>query len=221
MDGTFKNELICEQRSKEWFAARLGKITGSKFDDLMPATMAKVEQFTQTQEDILIKVASEILTGEREESGFLSKDMQNGIDREPFALKAYENHELLEVRECGFFTISEYLGSSPDGVIEITKESWETKCPKNTTHTKYFNNPYLLFKKYKWQCVGEAWAIGYKKGVICSFNPKFSPDKQLVIYKFEVTPEDLAFLQTRLNVCIAKIKKIVEKENITVSRKES
>ena len=72
-----------EQRSDEWFKARLGKVTASNVHKIFVGGAGK------TRKDYLMKLVLERLTGERVE-GFTSGAMQWGIETEPLARSTYE-----------------------------------------------------------------------------------------------------------------------------------
>lgn len=198
-------EIKVPQLSTEWFTARLGKLTGSKFQKLMPTARQKPDKWNDTQLSILREIAAQALTGEREES-FTTKQMQWGIDNEDNARRAYEFSEMVTVRECGIFLYSDYIAASPDGIIEDTGETWETKCPTSKQHLLYWLDSDILYKDYKWQCVGECLCSGLKKGVLCSYDPRFHDSHKLVIHRFEPTEEDFQALKDRLELAVELIK---------------
>lgn len=204
------NEIICEQRSDEWFKARLGKLTGSKFPKLMPTPRQRTE-WNDTQLGILRECAAEIMTGEREET-FQSAAMAWGNDHEDEAREAYEMLSMETVRTCGFFQHSEYIGSSPDGIIGDMKGVWECKCPTPKQHLRYFLDPAELWKDYKWQVVGHMLATGIHSGLIMSYDPRYPEHKQIAIYRPTEGPEietAIAELQARLDSAVTIIKEWV------------
>src|SRR6185295_6009416 len=75
------------QRSPEWFAARLGRLTGSRAGDMM-ATIKSGE--AASRRDLRLQLVLERLTGTVQDDGYVSADMRRGIAREPAALAAYE-----------------------------------------------------------------------------------------------------------------------------------
>ncbi len=210
-----RKEVECPQLSTEWFQVRLGKLSGSKFQKLMPTKRQKPDAWNDTQLNILRECAAEILTGEREES-FTSKAMQWGNDNEENARRAYERHEMTTVRECGIFLYSDYLGASPDGIIESTGESWETKCPTSKQHLRYWLDSQNLFDDYEWQCVGECICSGHTKGVICSYDPRFPDDKVLVIHRFKLTYSQFKAWKDRTTLAVELVKEWVGDQPIRV-----
>lgn len=176
------NEIKVTQLSDEWFKLRLGKITASKFGDLMKTPKQRLE-WNQTQTSILLQTASEFLTGEREET-FTSKSMQWGIDTEKEAIEFYELLTDQTVRESGFYEVSEYIGGSPDGIIE-GQGALEIKCPNSKQHLKYLLDANELIKMYKWQAIGHIYTTGLQWCDLISFDPRFKdPEKMMVIQRF-------------------------------------
>ena len=227
-------EIKCEPLSTEWFNTRLGKMGGTRIKKLMPTeqqlkaiakAIEKAEKkslpvelpfpWSDGQLTILREVAAERLTGEREET-FTNKAMQWGIDNESNARRAFEDKEMLVVRECGVYVYNDFVAVSPDGDIEDNKESWETKCPTSKQHLLYYLDSNILYSDYKWQSIAEVWAMGYKKGVICSYDPRFPLEKQLVIHRFEPSNEELKSLEDRLIAAVELIKEWIGEKPIQV-----
>jgi hypothetical protein len=189
-------EIKCIQGSDEWFEARLGLLTGSHFQELMPSERAKKE-WTDGQLSYLRRVAAEILTGQREET-YQSPAMVWGTTWEPVAREAYSDLTMTSIRECGFFQYSEYVGSSPDGIIGKDASTFECKCPASKQHLRYFLDPAELWKDYKWQVVGEMLCTGIHEAVIVSYDPRFPEIKQLAVYHPKDYADDLKKLEDRL-----------------------
>jgi hypothetical protein len=125
--------IDCAQRTPEWYAARAGRATGSK----AAAILAKIKSGeAAARRDYRLQLATERLTGTPQENGFVSAEMQRGIDLEPAARDAYEIETGEIVRTTGFFSMTEFLaGCSPDGLIDGGLVGF--KCPKSTTHVEY------------------------------------------------------------------------------------
>ena len=75
-----------EQRTEEWFAARLGKVTASKVSDVMAKTKSG---YSASRATYMSQLLVERMTGTRAE-GFTNSAMQWGTDTEPQARAAYE-----------------------------------------------------------------------------------------------------------------------------------
>jgi hypothetical protein len=193
-------EIKVQQGTDEWFALRIGKITGSNFNNIMASPKQRKLPFNDTQLGYLYSVAAEIFTG-TDEDDFKSKWMYRGNELESFAREAYSKKYDVITRECGFFTDEMFVGVSPDGIIGFNEKVLEIKCPKGSTHVKYSLYPEELFNAYKWQVVGECYATGIGNAVIISYHPDFPTEKQIVEYEYTITDADIAELESRLKEC--------------------
>jgi hypothetical protein len=87
-----------EQRSPEWFAARLGKVTASRIADVCARTKSG---WGAGRKNYMADLVAERLTGVKSE-GFTNAAMQWGTDMEPEARVAYEFYRDATVAETGF-----------------------------------------------------------------------------------------------------------------------
>ena len=202
-------ELKVEQGSIEWFTARMGKLTGSKFTKIMPTKRQKPDAWNETQLGILRECVAELLTGEREET-FTSKAMQWGNDTEPAARRALALAIDMPIRESGFWQHSDYIGSSPDGVIGFNEFVCELKCPTSKQHVRYLLDTDELFKDYEWQIKGHMFCTGIHECYYASYDPRFPDDKQLAYSSYALTVEDAEMLENRLSLAVDLIKEWIK-----------
>jgi hypothetical protein len=96
-----RNFTVCsaEQRSPAWFAARAGRLTGSRAGDML-ATIKSGE--AAARRDLRTQLVVERLTGQPQEDTFINAAMQWGIDHEADAFAAYEAQSGNMVRRTGF-----------------------------------------------------------------------------------------------------------------------
>ena len=87
-----------EQRTDEWFQARLGKVTASRIGDVMARTKTG---YSATRANYMAQLVVERLTNRKEES-YTNAAMQWGTDTEPLARSAYEVAKDVLVQEVGF-----------------------------------------------------------------------------------------------------------------------
>ena len=148
-----------EQRTDEWFAARLGKVTASRIGDIMAKTKSG---YGAARKNYMAQLLCERLTGTREET-FISATMQRGTDLEAKARATYMllTGELVE--EVGFVKhpIISMAGASPDGLIN-DDGLIEIKCPNTATHlefirTKKPKSEYILQMQWQMACTGRSW----------------------------------------------------------------
>ena len=120
-----------EQRTTEWFQARLGKVTASRVADVIAKTKTG---YSASRENYMAQLVVERLTNTQAES-FTNAAMQWGTDQEPFARAAYELKMGVMVDETGLVdhpTIP-MAGASPDGLVG-EDGLVEIKCPNTATH---------------------------------------------------------------------------------------
>lgn len=120
--------INCEQRSPEWFAARCGLITASRFKDAR-ATL-KSGAPAQARLDYMAELALERITGSLSDR-FVTPAMQRGAELEGAARAAYEadtGEIVTEMGICLHDTLG--FGYSPDGLVGADGLI-EVKCPAN------------------------------------------------------------------------------------------
>jgi putative phage-type endonuclease len=173
---------MTDQRTEEWFAARLGKVTASRVADVLARTKTG---YSASRANYLTQLVLERITGTKSE-GFTSASMQWGIDQEPFARAAYEAHHGVLVDEVGFIphpTI-EASGASPDGLVGADGMV-EIKCPDSKTALECWLSADPVESKYftqmQWQmaCAGRFWCD------YVVFDPRMPAKAQLFVYRVE------------------------------------
>jgi predicted phage-related endonuclease len=132
--------IEAEQRSPEWRAARVAKLTGSRACDAVGFLKSGKE--TAARRDYRLELVVEHLTAQPYDSnGFVSAEMQRGIDLEPAARAQYEARTGSLVRTTGFVIGDDpRLGCSLDGDIDDFTGIIEIKCPKSATHIRYLRD---------------------------------------------------------------------------------
>ena len=177
-----------EQRSEEWFAARLGKVTASRVADLMAVTKSG---YSASRANYMAELICERLTGSQAER-FSNATMQWGTDVEPQARAAYEFITDATVSEVGFVphqTI-EMFGASPDGLVGDFGLI-EIKCPNTATHIETLLNEtvpakYVTQMQVQMACTGREWCD------FVSFDPRLPADLQIWISRL---PRDAAVIE--------------------------
>jgi putative phage-type endonuclease len=198
-----------EQRSEEWFQARLGKVTASRVADVL----AKIKSGeSASRRNYKIQLVSERLTGEKQET-YINQAMQDGIDREAFARDRYVQ-QFGEVEEVGFVkhpTLE--AGASPDGMVG-EDGILEIKCPMGSTHTETLMTQDVP-SRYVPQIQFQLLVTGRKWCDFVSYNPMFPEHLQVfvkrveadLVYQKELESEVKQFLSEVDNV-INKLKEI-------------
>ena len=168
-----------EQRTQEWFDARLGKVTASRVADVIAKTKTGV---STSRQNYLTQIVTERLTGKKADGGYINQAMQDGIDREEAARSLYEL-KYGEVKEVGFIdhpTVA-MSGASPDGLIDDGRGVLEIKCPIETTHTTTLMTdkvPSKYIPQIQWQMA----VTGARFAHFVSYNPNF-PDNMVLFVK--------------------------------------
>lgn len=147
------------QRTDEWHAARLGKVTASRVADVI----AKIKSgYGASRATYKAELLVERLTG-KPTQGFVSAAMQHGIDTEDEARAAYEFDRGVSVVEVGFIDhpIIAMSGASPDGYVGDSGMV-EIKCPQPAGHLETLRTkaiPAKYFTQMQWQmaCAGRDW----------------------------------------------------------------
>lgn len=149
-----------EQRTDEWFAARCGKVTGSRISDVIAKTKSG---YAASRENYLVQLAVERLSKQPYQMTFSNSAMQWGTDTEPFARSNYENITGELVDEIGFVNhpTIEMSGASPDGLVG-DNGLLEIKCPNTATHFEYIRKleaPKKYMPQMQWQmaCTEREW----------------------------------------------------------------
>jgi len=177
-----------EQRTDDWFAARIGKVTASRVADVVAKTKSG---YSASRDNYMAQLVCERLTGKPAES-FSNAAMQWGTETEPLARAAYEAKMDVLVDEVGFIDHPSIVnsGASPDGLVGIDGLI-EIKCPNTATHIDTLLSQ-TVPKKYAdqifWQmaCTNRDWCD------FVSYDPRLPSDLQLFIKRI---PRDDKYIQ--------------------------
>lgn len=195
-----------DQRSAEWFAARLGRLTASRVADMMAKGR---DGYKATRANYAWELAIERLTGEPT-VGFCSPAMQWGIDKEPDARAAYQMHALCTVREIGFVEHPTlFAGASPDGLID-DDGMLEIKCPNSATHGETLlkgriDDKYHKQMQFQMACSGRAWCD------FASFDPRFPEPMRLWVKRVPRDEEAIAEIEREAAAFLAEVDETVER----------
>lgn len=191
-----------EQRTDDWFSARLGKVTASSLHKVLARTKTG---YGADRANYLTQLVLERVTGTKAE-GFTSAAMQWGIDQEPFARATYEAHKGVLVDEVGFMPhpIIEMSGASPDGLVGDSGMV-EIKCPSSKTALECWLSDDPVESKYfaqmQWQmaCADRKWCD------YVVFDPRMPQKAQLFIYRVNRDNEWLASTEKEVVKFLAEV----------------
>lgn len=156
-----------DQRSTEWYEARLGKPSASQFGRIITPTGKQSSQV----EGYINELIHERITGERQET-ISSEWMQRGIEMEPDAILWYEIVKGIKVNQVGFCLHDTMaVGASPDGLIG-DDGGLEIKCPAPLNHIGYVRDSRIP-TKYIPQVQGCMWITERKWWDFLSYHPDY------------------------------------------------
>jgi putative phage-type endonuclease len=180
-----------KQQTPEWFAARLGKATGSRISDIVSKTKTG---YGSSREDYLFQLVVERLTGVNTVS-YSSPAMQWGVEQEEYARSAYEAHMGVLVDQVGSIDHPRIAMSSasPDGLIG-DDGMVEIKCPMTKNHLNMFLGQSIA-KSYMDQMMWQMAVTGRKWVDYVSFDPRCPAGLQLFIQTIERDNEYIAALE--------------------------
>lgn len=176
--------IDAEQRSSEWFAARTGRLTGSRAGDML-ATI-KSGAWAASRRDLLLELVLERLTGYQE-----PKDLSDipavarGIEKEAEASAALEALTGNVARKTGFLSHNTYqAGCSLDGHVGDFEGIVELKAPKSATHLRYLREK-VMPKDYLPQVLHNLWITGAQWCDFLSFDDRFPAELRVFYVRVE------------------------------------
>jgi putative phage-type endonuclease len=196
-----------EQRTEEWFKARLGKVTASRVADVLAKTKTGV---SASRANYLTELVVERLTNQQAEF-YTNEAMQWGTDTEPQARMAYEAHKKVLVDEVGFIDHPSIInfGCSPDGLVG-DDGLIEIKCPNSKTaiETILANkapSKYIPQMQTQMAVTGRAWCD------FVSFDPRLPEDLQLFVIRVNRDDEYIANLEKEVSAFLQEVDETVTK----------
>ena len=189
-----------EQRSTEWHAARLGKVTASKVADVVARTKTG---YAASRANYMAQLVCERLTGKPTE-GFSNAAMEWGVEQEAAARDAYSARVGELVTEVGFIDhpAIKMAGASPDGIVGAGIV--EIKCPSTATHIEYLferEPPQKYFYQMQWQmaCTGADWCDWV------SYDPRMPENLQLLVVRIPRDPDCIMLLEKEVSEFLAEL----------------
>ena len=195
-----------EQRTEEWYASRLGKVTASRVADIVAKTKTG---YSASRAKYMGELLCERLTGSRGDT-YQNAAMVWGVNTEPQARVAYEASLGELVEEVGFIphpTI-EMAGASPDGLVG-EEGLVEIKCPTTITHIDTLLSitvPQQYMTQMQWQmaCTGRKWCD------FVSYDPRLPENMQMFIHRVERDDKMIAELEGEVVKFIEEMESKIE-----------
>lgn len=207
--------ITADQGSPEWLAARAGKLTASRFADLMAKTKAGP---STSRKNLITQLAVERITGTASES-YSNEAMRRGTELEPVAREAYEAHTLSPVTQIGFalHDVMDYVGASVDGMVG-GNGLVEIKCPsaqgKHADALRFGAHA----DEYRWQIQGQMWIANREWCDVVSFDPRFPDGLQIAVKR--IARDDAAIAELTAECIAANIEindLVTELQNIRLA----
>ena len=191
------------QRSPEWFAARAGRVTGSRAADLLAQIKSGEAADRRNYRAALVL---ERLTGEPADAdGFVSPAMQRGVELEPEARAAYEAQTGVLVDQTGFLAHDALLaGCSLDGHVGDFAGIVEIKCPNSATHLDALKAGGVP-SKHVAQITHNLWMTGAQWCDFVSYDPRFPEGLRLYICRVEASTLDLGGYEKKLRAFLDEV----------------
>lgn len=138
------------QSTDEWKELRYRKIGGSTNSKVMANSGKSVEENA-----IFATLLGDFMEEFEIEDNYATAEMQRGNDLEPIAADEFSRIYGKKCYEIGWAEISDFVGISPDRLIEGEKitEALEIKCPSKNIYSKYLLNNNEAITDYCWQLV--------------------------------------------------------------------
>ena len=196
-----------EQRTDDWFAARLGKVTASRVADVIAKTKTG---YSASRQNYAAQLICERLTGSPAES-YSNAAMQWGVDHEDEAALAYAFHHDAELSSIGFIDHPRVVmsGASPDRLIG-TAGLAEIKCPNTATHIDTLLHervPEKYVTQMLWQmaCCEREWCD------FVSYDPRLPEDMRLFVKRVGRNDARIAELETEVSSFLEELDATVSK----------
>lgn len=167
---------MIEQKSDEWRQQRAGKLTASRFCDVLGTKSARAKYLRE----IVFERAAGV-----PKHDVSSKSLAWGNDVEPFQREAFELETGLVVRESGFVLhpVYPFIGSSPDGLID-PDGGLEMKSP----HDEAVHVQTLLEgmpDEHMAQVQGNMAVTGRSFWYFTSYDPRQAPPLRLYVQRIQ------------------------------------
>jgi putative phage-type endonuclease len=201
-----------EQRTDDWFAARLGKVTASRVADVIAKTKTG---YGASRANYMADLVVERLTGQKA-SSFSNAAMEWGTEQEPNAKAAYAAKTGILVEDVGFIdhpTVA-MSGASPDGFAE--EGLVEIKCPNTATHLEYIFDgkpPQKYVTQMQWQmaCAGKPWCD------FVSYDPRLPERLQLLVVRVPRDDDYIKMLEQEVTIFLQELDdKLNKLEKVTL-----
>lgn len=209
-----------DQRTDEWLQARAGKVTASRFKDVISRTAKGLPTADRTK--YLWQIVTERLTGQPVQMPDAAP-LRWGRENEDAARTAYMFTSSAKLTETGFVAHPNIqCGASPDGLLSDESDPdgmfglIEIKCPWNTqVHLETWLNG--MPEDHMAQIQGQMWLTGREWCDFVSFDPRLPGDLQLYVQRIKGDSEFQSKLEREIIAFSAEADEIVSRLRAKVS----
>lgn len=179
--------ISAPQRSPEWFAARLGRLTGTGAADML-ATIKSGE--AAARRDLRTRLICERLTGTSQDDDYTNAAMAWGVSHEDEARIAYEFLTGANVQESGFLSHDTLMvGCSLDGHVGDYAGIVEIKAPyKTARHLAALKG---VPSDYVPQITHNLWVSGAAWCDFVSYDPRVPERLRVIVHRVQASSLDL------------------------------
>lgn len=205
--------IECEQGSDEWFAARLGIVSASRFKDVMTQPRAKKDQeagkLSETANSYLCELVAEKLLDQTRQIS--AKALDWGNEYEPIARADYEFDCEEEINPVGFMLHDNGLvGASPDSLVG-PRGGLEIKSPENPAiHTKTVLSG-VVPPEHMPQIQGCLWIAKREWWDFLSFRNDMPPNLRSFVVRVLRDEDYIRDLSTRVTAFAERVQESYEK----------
>jgi len=191
------------QRSPAWFAARLGRLTGSRAAAMIATTQKGTP--TAARKDLRTQLVLERLTGTCQEDAWCSPEMRRAVLQEPQAVAAYEALTGRVAWRSGFLAHDTLpVGCSLDGHLGDFAGLLEVKCPKSATHLASLTSR-TIPAEYLPQIVHNLWMTGAAWCDFLSFDDRFPLPLQTMLVRYARDETEIALYARVVTAFLAEV----------------
>lgn len=196
-----------EQRSAEWYAARVGRLTGSCAGEML----SKIKSGEAAgRRNLRLRLVLERLTGKPQESDYVSPAMQAGLDREASAFASYEALTGDIVLRSGFLAHTSLMaGCSLDGHMGDFDKLMSIKCRQPNAHLEFLRTGTIPADAMA-QIRHELWITGAGEHDYFSWNPDFPDTLQARIVTVKAVHVDIPGYEKEARAFLAEVETEVQ-----------
>lgn len=198
------------QAENEWHEKRRGRITCSRFGDIMKSGRGKAI-WSDTALSYLRLLVAKRLGSYYHISG---PSLAWGNENEAAAIEAYQQMRGVEVQSEAyqFFEYGDHAGGTPDGLVG-TAGTIEVKCPHNPENHIRTLLSQDIDPRYQYQVAGHCLVTGREWCDFISFDPRIDGPQRIAVVRWVAAENEaiLTELRERIELAAEWIEKAMQK----------